>query len=116
MNKLRRLAAALLACITVAGNSICTCAENMFSSANSIEKSLLNNPVDAEWVKQAKQIADTFYTNPYGYFEYDELKRLIKKTEDAMANHNRDCKYSYNDLLKIHNAFENARVVRMREY
>ena len=84
------------------------------SSSMNIEKFLLNNPVDNNWVRQADQIRDIFYTNPYRYFEHDELKYLIQKTEDAMHRYNSDCVYSYNTLVKIRDAFDNARIVRMR--
>ena len=86
------------------------------SSSMNIEKFLLNNPVDDNWVRQADQIRDAFYTSPYRYFEHDELKYLIQKAEDAMHKYNSSCDYSYNTLVKIRDAFNNARIVQMRDY
>ena len=87
----------------------------LLSSNSKIEQFLINNPVDAEWVRQAMQIKSDFYTHPYLHFDVGDLKELIKKTEEAMRNYHDNCGFSYNSLIEIKDAFDNSRIVQMRE-
>ena len=105
MKKLKILSVSLLVCITIISCSFPVYAGNSFSSVSyktSKEIIVLNNPINVEWIQNAKSIADDLDTNPFAYFENYELNLIIKKMSDTMHAHIKNCDYDYDTLFKIY--------------
>lgn len=82
---------------------------------NRNEKFLLNNPIDAQWIQIAENIANDLSSRPYSHFDGSELKSLKDKLNDAIKSYTSSFGYSYETLLKVERTFSNTFYFRMRD-